>query len=601
MSKATKARPTKPTEPVKTAASPTALTAARPRETWRDSIESILVAFILALVIRGFDAEAFVIPTGSMAPTLMGRHKEITCPQCGAVYSLNANDETRTQLDANGQPRGIRITYGTCSNCRYRAKVDEQPTFNGDRILVMKFPYDLPWLPGAAKPKRWDVVVFHYPEQPEQNYIKRLVGLPNEELMIRSGDIWTRTLGTDDPFVIQRKPAYKLKRILIPVYDDRNRPKALEGMSEWLRWQSDDPAAWQASTSDPDQLTSTFVVQPKAAQVAWLTYRHLLPDPWQWEAILDGSTPTPPRPSLVDDYYSYNSSQVNPRTVATSEPHWVGDLQVDFLYEGTDAKELIVELIEGGVPHRATIDLATGKATLSRGDNDLRAVTVDTPARAASAHAVAFANIDDALTLSVDGRVMGSPYEYELDPAKPLVPTEADLQPVRVGVSGGTATIKDLLVKRDIHYTLQPNQSDYQRYGSLDRNPNAYRDVRDILSTPARFPELAQLDQPGLYKIRPKHYMMLGDNSPRSRDSRAWEQLDTEGGRYWDDAGNFWSTDPWSNRERAAHEVPEDLVTGRAFFVYWPHGVPFGPWKWNVNPDFQLPFRPYVERMKPIR
>ena len=52
-----------------------------------------MVALILALVVRGFEAQAFVIPTGSMAPTLMGRHKEINCPQCGFLYSVNASEE----------------------------------------------------------------------------------------------------------------------------------------------------------------------------------------------------------------------------------------------------------------------------------------------------------------------------------------------------------------------------------------------------------------------------------------------------------------------------------------------------------------------------
>ena len=51
------------------------------------------MAFILALVVRGFEAQAFVIPTGSMAPTLMGRHKELACPQCGFVYAVNASEE----------------------------------------------------------------------------------------------------------------------------------------------------------------------------------------------------------------------------------------------------------------------------------------------------------------------------------------------------------------------------------------------------------------------------------------------------------------------------------------------------------------------------
>ena len=56
----------------------------------------------------------------------------------------------------------------------------------------MKFPYELPFLPGSAGPRRWDVVVFHYPEKPETNYIKRLVGLPGEELRINHGDIQAR-------------------------------------------------------------------------------------------------------------------------------------------------------------------------------------------------------------------------------------------------------------------------------------------------------------------------------------------------------------------------------------------------------------------------
>ena len=48
----------------------------------RETIESIVVAIILAFLFRGFVAEAFVIPTGSMAQTLRGRHMDIVCPEC---------------------------------------------------------------------------------------------------------------------------------------------------------------------------------------------------------------------------------------------------------------------------------------------------------------------------------------------------------------------------------------------------------------------------------------------------------------------------------------------------------------------------------------
>ena len=48
--------------------------------------------------------------------------------------------------------------------------------YDGDRILVAKFPYEF------ANPKRWDVIVFKYPDDATMNYIKRLVGLPGETI-----------------------------------------------------------------------------------------------------------------------------------------------------------------------------------------------------------------------------------------------------------------------------------------------------------------------------------------------------------------------------------------------------------------------------------
>src|SRR5688572_10989508 len=57
--------------------------------TFRDTIESILIAFILAFIFRAFVVEAFVIPTGSMAPTLLGAHARVTCADCGYQFECN--------------------------------------------------------------------------------------------------------------------------------------------------------------------------------------------------------------------------------------------------------------------------------------------------------------------------------------------------------------------------------------------------------------------------------------------------------------------------------------------------------------------------------
>src|SRR6266516_2119041 len=59
----------------------------------RETIESIAIAFALAFLFKTFEAEAFVIPTGSMAPTLMGRHKDVDCPKCGYRYQVSASEE----------------------------------------------------------------------------------------------------------------------------------------------------------------------------------------------------------------------------------------------------------------------------------------------------------------------------------------------------------------------------------------------------------------------------------------------------------------------------------------------------------------------------
>jgi len=53
----------------------------------RQTLESIVVAFILAFVFRAFVIEAFVIPTGSMAATLYGEHMTFICPDCGYEYA----------------------------------------------------------------------------------------------------------------------------------------------------------------------------------------------------------------------------------------------------------------------------------------------------------------------------------------------------------------------------------------------------------------------------------------------------------------------------------------------------------------------------------
>jgi hypothetical protein len=457
----------------------------------------------------------------------------------------------------------------------------------------MKFPYELPDLPGSSGPRRWDVVVFHYPEKPETNYIKRLVGLPGEELRIHRGDIQARPAGSNQPFAIQRKPSIHQRAMQMLVHDDGFRSKTLEDKPEWRRWKPG--GAWREAAGGRYDALAT------GAEWSELRYRHLLPDPEQWAALEKHvALPREPRPTLITDFYSYNtnvSGNIFDRWLQLHEgwlqPNWVGDLTVSCRVDVASIEpggRLKLELVEAGVSNRCEVDLITGLATLYRDTTKIG--EAGTILGGIGAHDVTFANVDDRLTLWVDGT---APFDdgltYDDGPAVPHAPTAGDLDPVGVAVRGARAAVSGLVLKRDIYYTQDPRDPDFKIGGvheSVDRedSPEFGRIIKmfDFLADPARFAALKDLTPGKSYLIRPDHFMMMGDNSPRSSDGRAWGSNDIN----------------WRSEDRSSWEVPRSLLIGKAFFVYWPHGKPFGP-DIRLNRDWRIPFRPYFERMKWIR
>src|SRR5215471_19234802 len=105
----------------KTANKPAPVTWSR---TLRETVESVAIAFILAFLFRTFEAEAFVIPTGSMAPTLQGRHKDVDCPKCGYHYRVSASCE----VDSEGAPKKqpCHVVTGICPMCGYTLDVGSE-------------------------------------------------------------------------------------------------------------------------------------------------------------------------------------------------------------------------------------------------------------------------------------------------------------------------------------------------------------------------------------------------------------------------------------------------------------------------------------------
>jgi signal peptidase I len=90
-----------------------------PKDSVRDLIETIVFVVVLVLMLKTFLAEAFVIPTGSMAVTLLGYHFKHNCEQCGRPNLVNASQEA----DAES---AIVVSY-ECENCGQRNILRELP------------------------------------------------------------------------------------------------------------------------------------------------------------------------------------------------------------------------------------------------------------------------------------------------------------------------------------------------------------------------------------------------------------------------------------------------------------------------------------------
>lgn len=105
-----------------------------------------------------------------------------------------------------------------------RIRVDGQsmvPTFkDGEFVIVDKISYRF------HDARRGDVIVFHYPRDPQQEYIKRVIGLPGDQIDIRNGKVYVNGSVLNEPY-INAQPRYELQTVvpageLFVLGDNRN-------------------------------------------------------------------------------------------------------------------------------------------------------------------------------------------------------------------------------------------------------------------------------------------------------------------------------------------------------------------------------------------
>src|SRR5262249_11608370 len=89
----------------------------------REIVATIVSVVVLVLLLKSFAAEAFVIPTGSMAETLLGYQKEVTCPDCGIKFPINCSQE----VDPNDGARPAKVYACVCPNCRQQIHFRDAP------------------------------------------------------------------------------------------------------------------------------------------------------------------------------------------------------------------------------------------------------------------------------------------------------------------------------------------------------------------------------------------------------------------------------------------------------------------------------------------
>ncbi len=558
---------------------------ANPLAAGRETIESVVVAFTLALLFRCFEAEAFVIPTGSMAPTLMGRHKDLACEACGEEYRVGCSQELDEATGAINAER--MVPAGRCPNCAHQTQLmvgkgpqgydRRHPSFGGDRILVDKLTYDF------TEPRRWDVVVFKYPEDAKINYIKRLIGLPGETVHVAGGDIWISRDGGQP--AIARKPPDKLVAMLQCVGDSDH--VRSDWPQAWCDWRADGAAGCGWSSFDDGRSYSAACPE---GETATLRYRRFdVSDEARREArttndraLRDGAAfvqpAGPPLPTLVDDFQPYNAEMVEeshrPSSYAVHHP--VTDLAVEARLESRSAAGRVsLDLVDRGLVHRCDIDLAAGQARLLvAGRPEAEAALASTSIRGPGAWRIMFANVDDELSLFVDGsRVTcdrpatwdgqpgSAPPPADPPPALPGSTRPTDLAPAGIAVTGADVTVRHLKLWRDTYYI------------GMKIVRNAGGRLQKAVSEDSGDAESGDFS----FRLDDDQFLMLGDNSASSKDSRLW---------------------------LAGHAVDRRLLIGRALVVFWPHAIPA---EWNVTVvrwggwELRLPCWPNFERMRFVR
>lgn len=484
----------------------------------RQAVESLLLLAIAVTIFRGFAVEGYMISTGSMAPTLLGYHHQVTCPECAFPFARGARFDEEHEGNIAAKTEGAipltQLPPSRCPCCGFSGILAEQlPRTEGDQLLVHKHAYEF------RDPRRWEVIVFRNPSDARQAYVKRVVGLPGETVEIRGGEIFINDQLARKPYLVQRS-----SRIPVSRYDLRNPTGDPDLLPSWVTLREESPWVFKEQT-----LECQAADDPPGQEISWIGFRHWIVSGGthvtrvplkQWPEGLrpldESSWPLryqqgelqtvgvfsdldrrswlsrSDNPDFhrainqlalqshiapITDEYGYNPSEA-------SGSHLVNEFAVSMtLADMQGPGRMEIELSDGENIFTAVLRPEKHTLEILRNGDPVPIQTASLPKEGLdTAFVLDFSLIDQQVVFAINGKELIEPFQYER-----TGPIKEMRRPLRIGVTGLSCEVRDLTLSRDIYYT-KPNPSEAT-----------------------------------VYRSGPGEFVVLGDNSPVSIDSRYWK------------------------------------------------------------------------------
>jgi len=420
-------------------------------------VPGTIFAFLIMWVLASVKMDGVIPTTGMMAPTVINAHTTITCEACGWTYATRVPDWTA--------PQGKKAPewYDTqCPNCGQPYKVTPDTRLQqGDRCLVTK----------RGEHQRWDVVyrVTSGTNEATQRVLTRVVGLPGESLELIGGDVFVGKTKTR----LQKAPG-EADDMWIPVNDSKYTPaEPVKGGSQWKA------AGGRSNWKFADGVWSC--VQETAGSDE-LFFSGKITDKIPYNLTAPSSTETDERliPRPVGDVLI--ACSVHPLT-GSGAMTITRDL----------AEQKIIAKINASGPVELSVMESGGAEQRANSTNGQMKSNLSVSAQVALA-------VRDGVAYVIDGtevvaKLPLGPQDAEAAKERATRVTPESVCRISIGVSSGTLKLDRIKIFRDVYY----------------------RNAEEM--GPAYF-KLARAKALTRFTVGQDRYFLMGDNSPRSWDSR---------------------------------------------------------------------------------